>query len=119
MLAPPLCNEQSVLRQLRQAYIAKLTLHNLRQNFTPEGVAETGLGAAPPKANQFAPSRNYYNQSRYCQARLHLVVSPPDSAYWRLDGRTDPAGTDYGFDVCFPRYDTLAPGCPDQRPPKQ
>ena len=115
---PPGCSDSSVVNQLRQAYAAKMSLHGVRLRFRAENIRETGLGQSPRTANQFAPTRDYYGQSRYCEATLHLSVGVPDTVYFRLDGRKDGPVSDYNFDPCFPRYDTLDRECVGQRPPQ-
>lgn len=115
---PPLYTDEGVLHHLKQAYEVSQMIDGstLRWQGT-EYVRETGLRQASPSLNQSAPSPDYFDRSRFCEARIVFDDGTSDTAYFRIDGRKDPDAADFNFDPCFLRYDVSKNGCADQRIP--
>ena len=116
--AEPLpCSDKRVLHNLKQAYeVTLMGTKSGRQFQAAEDVRETGYGPTPARVNQYAPAKDYYNKSRYCEARIRLDNGETDPAYFRLDGRKDGPETDFNFDACFLSNDIAQNRCADQRP---
>lgn len=113
---PPLCTDEGVLHQLKQAYEVSQMIDGSKLRWkAAEDVRETGLRQAPASLNQFTPSPNYFNKSRYCEARIVFEDGTSDAAYFRIDGRKDPEAANFNFDPCFLRYDVTKNGCAEQR----
>src|SRR5262245_58269792 len=72
--AEPLpCTDKRVLHHLKQAYeVTRMSTKSDRQFQAAEDVHEIGYGSPPPSVNQYTPSKDYYNKSRYCEARIRL-----------------------------------------------
>jgi hypothetical protein len=115
---PPPCNDEGVLHHLKQAYEVSQTIDGSKLRLkAAEDVRETGLRDASPNLNQFAPTPDHFDRSRFCEARIVFEDGASDTAYFRIDGRKDPEATDFNFDPCFLRYDVSKNGCADQRVP--
>ena len=116
--AEPLeCTDKRVLHHLKQAYeVELLRTKSGRQFRGAEEVRETGYGPPPPRVNQYTPAKDYYNTSRYCEARIRLNNEETDQAYFRMDGLKDSQATDFNFDVCFLSHDLSQDRCAAQRP---
>lgn len=114
---PPPCNDKRVLSKLKQAYEFPGLSNPLGGKFqATEDVRETGLGPPPSGVNQYAPSKDYYNKSRYCEAHMRRDNGKTDQAYFRMDGLKDGSATDFNFDACFLSGDRFNDKCADQRP---
>jgi hypothetical protein len=87
-----------------------------RQFQAAEEVRETGSDSPPPSVNQYTPSKDHYNKSRYCEARIRLDNGETDQAYFRMDGLKDGPENDFNFDPCFLSNDVAQNKCADQRP---
>jgi hypothetical protein len=113
---PPPCSDNGILHNLKQAYEVSQMIDGstLRWKSASE-VREIALRATPPGVNQFTPARDYFNKSRYCEARIQFADGTSDSAFFRIDGRKDPQASDFNLDPCFLRYDISENGCADQR----
>jgi hypothetical protein len=116
---PPPCSKPSVMSHVKQAYGGMLMLENSTRKFRLEDPRETGYGPAAPGANQYTPSKDYYNKSRYCEADIKLNNGDSEKAYYRLDGRNDDADIDYNFSPCFIKHNTRKDDCVDERPGKK
>jgi hypothetical protein len=116
--AEPLpCTDKRVLHNLKQAYeVTLMGTKSGRQFRAAEDVRETGSGSPSPAVNQYTPSKDHYNKSRYCEARIRLDNGETDQAYFRIDGLKDGPETDFNFDPCFLSNDVLQNKCADQRP---
>jgi hypothetical protein len=116
--AEPLpCNDKRVLHNLKRAYeVTLMGTKSGRQFQAAEDVHETGSGPPPPGVNQYTPSKDHYNKSRYCEARIRLDNGETDQAYFRMDGLKDGPETDFNFDPCFLSTDVSQDRCADQRP---
>jgi hypothetical protein len=111
------CNDKRVLHNLKQAYeVTLMSTGTGRQFQAAEDVRETGSGPPPPSVNQYTPSKDHYNKSRYCEARIRLDNGEIDQAYFRMDGLKDGPETDFNFDPCFLSNDVFQNKCADQRP---
>jgi hypothetical protein len=109
------CNDKRVLHNLKQAYeVTLMGTKSGRQFQAAEDVRETGSGSPPPSVNQYTPSKDYYNKSRYCEARVRLDNGETDQAYFRMDGLKDGPETDFNFDPCFLSNDVFQNKCADQ-----
>lgn len=119
--AEPLpCNDKRALHSLKQAYeVTPMSTRTGRQFQAVEDVRETGFGPPPSSVNQFTPSKDHYNKSRYCEARIRLDNGETDQAYFRMDGLKDGPETDFNFDLCFLSNDVSQNKCADQRPGQQ
>jgi hypothetical protein len=116
--AEPLsCTDKRVLHNLKQAYeVTLMGTKSDRQFQAAEEVRETGSGSPPSSVNQYTPSKDHYNKSRYCEARIRLDNGETDQAYFRMDGLKDGPETDFDFDPCFLSNDVFQNKCADQRP---
>jgi hypothetical protein len=116
--AEPLpCTDTRVLHHLKQAYdVTTMVTKSGRQFHGAEEVRETGYGPTPAWVHQYAPAKDYYHKSRYCEARIRLDNGATDQAYFRLDGLKDSQATDFNFDPCFLSNDLSRDRCADQRP---
>ncbi|MGE0827557.1 MAG: hypothetical protein AB7G75_35190 [Candidatus Binatia bacterium] len=116
--AEPLpCDDKRVLHNLRQAYeVTLMSTKSSRQFQAAEEVRETGFGPPPPSVNQYTPSKDHYNKSRYCEARIRLDNGETDQAYFRMDGLKEGPETEFNFDPCFLSNDVSQNKCADQRP---
>lgn len=110
------CTDKRVLHHLKQAYeVTLMGTQSGRQFRSTEEIRETGSGPPPPGVNQYAPSKDHYNKSRHCEARIRLDNGETDQAYFRMDGLKDGPETDFNFDVCFLSNDLSQNKCADQR----
>lgn len=116
---PPPCSKPSVLSNVKRAYEGMLMLENSTRKFRLEDPRETGYGPAAPGVNQYTPSKEYYNKSRYCEADIKLNNGDSEKAYYRLDGRKDDAEIDYNFSPCFIKHNTRKDDCVDERSGKK
>lgn len=116
--AEPLpCTDKRVVHNLKQAYeVTLMGSKSGRQFQVVEDVRGTGSGFPPSSVNQYTPSKDHYNKSRYCEARIRLDNGETDQAYFRIDGLKDGPETDFNFDPCFLRNDVAQNCCGDQRP---
>ncbi|MGH6804750.1 MAG: hypothetical protein ACREC3_15505 [Methyloceanibacter sp.] len=115
---PPIYTDEGVLNHLKQAYkVSQMIDGSTLRWKSAEDMRETGLRQAPQNLNQFTPTPDHFNKSRYCEARIVFEDGTSDSSYFRIDGRKDAEATDFNFDPCFLRYDVTKSGCSDQRIP--
>ena len=114
---PLACDDTRVLQHLKQAYeVTRMSRPSARRVQAVEEVRETGSGAPPAAVNQYTPSKDYYNKSRYCEARMRLDNGATEQAYFRMDGRKDGPDSDFNFDPCFLGHDVSQNTCAEQRP---
>jgi hypothetical protein len=114
---PRPCDDKRVLHNLKQSYEVTLMGNKSGRQFqAAEEVREIGSGSPPVGVNQYTPAKDYYNKSRYCEARVRLDNGETDQAYFRLDGLKDGPETDFNFDPCFLSNDVAQNKCADQRP---
>jgi hypothetical protein len=50
---------------------------------------------------------------------MKLDNGETEAAYWRLDGRQDPAADEYNLSPCFTTHNTRKDGCIDERSEKK
>jgi hypothetical protein len=114
---PPACTDKVVSSDLRRAYQALFVMDDTKkkQKYRIEDVKEVGYADPPRGLNQYAPSRDYYNKSRYCEAKVVTDSGETELAYARIDGRKDPAVKEYNFAPCFIKHSTLSKDCGNER----
>ena len=86
-----------------------------KRKYRVEDLKEVGLAAPPPGVNQYAPSRDYYNKSRYCEGKIVIDNGESEAGYARIDGRKDSAVKEYNFAPCFIKHSTVSKDCANER----
>lgn len=104
---PAPCDRKDLLWKVKSSYATQQEMAHRSTKFNVGEAKELGYGPPPKGVNQYAPSKDYFNKSRYCQATITNEDGTTELAYYRIDGRKDPGVTEYNFDVCFPKYNTV------------
>ena len=113
---PAPCDKKELLWKVKSSYSTQQELAHRSTKFTVGGAKELGYGPPPKGVNQYAPSKDYYNKSRYCQATITFEDGTTELAYYRIDGRKEPDVSEYNFDACFPKYNIFKNQCMHVRP---
>lgn len=114
---PPACQDKNIFHRVKEAYQDSLTVRGQKATFKHVTLKETGVGATPGLVNQYAPSKDYFNKSRYCDAAIELDNGDKDQGFVRIDGRKDPDDKAFNFDLCTVKFDTFKDGCKDNKKP--
>ncbi len=114
--AEPLsCQDKKIFHRVKEAYEGSLMVRGGKAKFKSATLRETGVGAPPTGVNQYTPSKDYFNKSRYCEAAIELDNGDKDQGYVRIDGRKDPNEKGFNFDLCTVKFDTFQDGCKDAK----
>lgn len=113
---PPPCDNRNLLSKVRSSYATQQEMAHRSTKFKVGDAKELGYGPPPKGVNQYAPSKDYYNKSRYCQATITFEDGATEVAYYRIDGRKEPDVTEYNFDACFLKYNIFKNQCMHVRP---
>jgi hypothetical protein len=104
---PGPCDNRHFLSNLKETFAMQQEMAHQSTKFKVGDAKELGYGPPPKGVNQYAPSKDYYNKSRYCQATITLEDGTTELTYYRIDGRKEPDVTEYNFDVCFPKHNNI------------
>ncbi len=117
LAAEPLtCQDQKIFYRVKEAYESSLMVRGGIAKIKHAELKEVGVAAPPAGVNQYAPSKDYFNKSRYCEAVIELDNGKKDQGYIRIDGRKDPIAKDFNFELCTVTFDTFQDGCKDTKP---
>lgn len=114
---PLACQDQKIFNRVKEAYEGSLMVRGNKAKFKHVTLKETGVGTTPALVNQYTPSKDYFNKSRYCDAAIELDNGEKDQGYVRIDGRKDPNDKAFNFDLCTVKFDTFKDGCKDNKKP--
>ncbi|BCA54544.1 hypothetical protein W02_16840 [Nitrospira sp. KM1] len=107
----PECDKKSVLNKLKEWYSLHLNMAKIPQAFSIENPHEVGTTVAPVRVNQYTPSPDYYDRSRYCEATIVLTDGKKGVAYYRLDGEKNLKAKGYNLELCSMNSDITKRGC--------
>jgi hypothetical protein len=114
---PPACTDKQIQSRVKQAYNGSLMVEGGKRSFKSATLKEAGIGAPPAGVNQYTPSKDHYNKSRYCEAAILLDNGDKDQGFVRIDGLKDPNEKEFNFDLCTVKFDTFKDGCKDNKKP--
>jgi len=112
---PPSCADTRILSRVKEAYEASLMVRGSKHTYKQATLKDKGLGATPSGVNQYTPSKDFFNKSRYCETVIELSNGEKDQGWVRIDGRKDPNEKDYNFELCTVKFDPFKDGCEDEK----
>ena len=113
--ALPECDKKSVLNKLNEWYSLHLSMKKLSQAFSVDNPHEVATVPPPAQVNQYTPSPDHYDRSRYCEATIARADGEKNSAYYRIDGEKNPNSKGYNLEFCSIKSDITQRGCATTR----
>ncbi len=107
----PECDKKSVLKKLNEWYSLHLSMKKSSQSFSVDDPHEVATVPPPASVNQYTPTPDYYDRSRYCEATVVRADGEKDAAYYRLDGEKNPNAKGYNLEFCSMKSDVTKRGC--------